>query len=152
MQAPASAQRGACRAQVLLTYKHRRLLHSTHTVILKSVLGPSPKSHWKQFKLRQATTNLTTWASGKFTQQKYCQNYFLSLSMLFPSNSCYPGSVFPHGWFMPSLIRAPLEDWTIGRDLSVDVILDCTPDRGMDLMASWLSPLFWVDDLEDNLG
>lgn len=75
MQVPASAQRGACHAQkVLLTYKHCRLLHSTHTVILKSALGPSPKSHWEQFKLRQATANLTTWADGKFTEQKYCQN------------------------------------------------------------------------------
>lgn len=73
MQVPASVQRGACHAQkVLLTYKQHRLLHSTHTVIFKSALGPSPKSHWKQFKLRQ-TTNLTTWADGKFTEKKYCQ-------------------------------------------------------------------------------
>lgn len=53
---------------------------------------------------------------------------------------------------MPSLIRTHLEDGTVDRGLSVVVILDCTLDRGMDLMTSWLSPLFWVDALEGNLG
>jgi hypothetical protein len=40
-------------------------------------------THWKQFKQRQKTTSPATWIDGRFTLQRYCQNHFLGISVIF---------------------------------------------------------------------
>lgn len=45
-------------------------MHFTYSIILKSPSGSSPKSHFRQFKQRQATASLSTWKDGRFTQRK----------------------------------------------------------------------------------
>lgn len=60
-----------------------------HTIIFKSLLGPGPRLLFEQIKQRQAT-----WADERFTQQRYCQKYFLSTPVLFLLNSCCPGSSY----------------------------------------------------------
>lgn len=67
----------ASNRRVLLTCIDPRLLHSSYTVILKSLSGP------EQFKLRQEAASLTTWADGRFAQQRYCQNSFWTTPVLF---------------------------------------------------------------------
>lgn len=47
----AGAQRGACHKwKILLVYLYHRFMYSTYTVIIKSLLCPSPISHFGQFK------------------------------------------------------------------------------------------------------
>lgn len=58
------AQRGAdCEEQILL-------MHVPHTAILKPLSGPDTRLH--------SELTLSTCADGRFTQQRYCQDYFLS--------------------------------------------------------------------------
>jgi hypothetical protein len=46
-----------------------------NTVLLKSLLGSSPRLYFEQCKERQEISSLTTWADRRFTQQRY---YILS--------------------------------------------------------------------------
>lgn len=68
-------------------------MYSVYAVILKSLSDPGPRLHFEQFKQRQEITSLATWANGRFTQQRYCQNYFLSMPVF--SNS-YPQLILVH--------------------------------------------------------
>lgn len=38
------------------------------TVILEFLLGPGPRLHLEQFKQRQETASLATWADGRFSK------------------------------------------------------------------------------------
>lgn len=40
-------------------------MHFTYSIILKSPSGSIPKSHFRQFKQRQATASLSTWKDGR---------------------------------------------------------------------------------------
>lgn len=99
---------------------HLRLMHFTDAIILKSPVGPSPRLHTDQFEHREKTACLATWADGRFIQQRYCQNYFLSTAALFFSNSSYPGLPCPPGSI---LLFLGIRNLLAGQDLVVAVTL-----------------------------
>lgn len=53
---PNAQGRASLGQKTLLTYVYLRLLHYTHSVIFKSLLGPFPRLHFEQFIWRQKTT------------------------------------------------------------------------------------------------
>lgn len=57
--------RAGLEQKVSLTYIYHGFMHFTYSIILKSPSGSSPKSHFRQFKQRQATASLSTWKDGR---------------------------------------------------------------------------------------
>lgn len=102
-----------------------RLMHPTYDVIVIYPSGPSPRVHFEQFKQRQETANLATWAYGNLTQQRHCQIHFRSTSVLFFSNSCYPGSSCPPGIIMLFSDKS-MGALTADQDLLMAVTLYCS--------------------------
>lgn len=100
-------------------------MHPTDDVILIYPSGPSPRVHFEQFKQRQETASLATWAYGNFTQQRHCQIHFRSTSVVFFSNSCYPGSSCPPGIIMLFSDKS-MGALTADQDLLMAVTLYCS--------------------------
>lgn len=111
--------------EILLIYVCVRLVHSTNTVILKSLSG-SAQVTLQQFNQRQETARLAAWAGRRFTAEVlHAARIILSTPVFFFFKWLLP-RVILRTWQNYDFLHKRTGDLVADQDLMIIVILCCT--------------------------